>query len=69
MQFIFLIITEAAKAITGALGKIFNALLVPINEVISIATKIPKMIYKSIKDIFDIGIFAIIGHYFYSMFC
>ena len=68
MQFIFLIITEAAKAITGALGKIFNALLVPINEVISIATKIPKMIYKSIKDIFDIGIFAIIGHAFYSTF-
>ena len=68
MEFIFLLITEAAKAITGALGKIFNALLVPIDEVISIATKIPKMIYKSIKDIFDVGIFAIIGHAFYSAF-
>ena len=47
-----------------SLGKIFNLLLVPINEVISIATKIPKLIYKSIKDIFDIGIFAIIGDIF-----
>ena len=26
------------------------------------------MIYKSIKDIFDVGIFAIIGHAFYSAF-
>ena len=67
MKFIFLLITEIAKALTGALGKIFNTLLVPINEVVEIATKIPKMIYKSMKDIFDIGIFALISHYFHSI--
>ena len=67
MTLIFSIITECAKAITGAMGKIFNELLVPIDKVVAIAGKLPKLIYKTIKDIFDVGIFAIISHYFYSM--
>ena len=67
MTFIFSIITEAAKGLTGAMGKIFNQLLVPINEVVSIAVKLPKILYKTIKDIFDVGIFAIISYYFHSM--
>lgn len=67
MKFIFSIITEAAKVLTGALGKIFNQLLIPINEVVAIAGKLPKLIYKTIKDIFDVGIFAIISYYFHSM--
>ena len=49
------------------MGKIFNQLLVPINEVVSIAVKLPKILYKTIKDIFDVGIFAIISYYFHSM--
>lgn len=67
MKFIFSIITEAAKALTGAMGKIFNELLVPINEVVNIAGKLPKIIFKTIKDIFDIGIFSLISYYFHTM--
>ena len=67
MTFIFSIITEAAKGLAGAMGKIFNQLLIPINEVVSIAGKLPKILYKTIKDIFDVGIFAIISYYFHSM--
>jgi len=67
MTFIFSIITEAAKGLTGAMGMIFNQLLIPINEVVSIAGKLPKILYKTIKDIFDVGIFAIITHFLYSM--
>lgn len=67
ISFIFSIITEAAKAITGAMGKLFNQLLVPINEVVAIAGKLPKILFKTIKDIFDIGIFSIISYYFHSM--
>ena len=67
MTFIFSIITEAAKGLTEAMGKIFNQLLVPINEVVSIALKLPKILYKTIKDIFDVGFFAIVSYYFHSM--
>tara|TARA_B100001121_G_C18680971_1_gene618520 strand:- start:396 stop:2354 length:1959 start_codon:yes stop_codon:yes gene_type:complete len=67
MTFVFSIITEAAKALTGAMGKLFNQLLVPINEVVAIAGKLPKILFKTIKDIFDIGIFSIISYYFHSM--
>ena len=67
MKFIFSIITEAAKALTGAMGKIFNELLVPIHEVVAIAGKLPKIIFKSIKDILDLGIFSLISYYFHTM--
>ena len=67
ISFIFSIIVEAANAITGALGNIFSDILKPIDEVVALAAKIPKQIFKTIKNILEVGIFPIITHFFYMM--
>ena len=67
LSFIFSLIVKFAKILTDALGKLFNQLLRPLDEVARIAAKLPKQIYKCIKAIFDIGFFTLIIHYFYMI--
>lgn len=65
LVFIFSLIVKCAKILTDALGKLFNQVLRPLDEVAKIAAQLPKQIYKCIKAIFDIGFFTLIIHYFY----
>lgn len=65
-SFIFSLITEITKAITGTLGKIVNKILKPINEVTELALKLPKQLFKSISKLFDIGFFTLITYSFYN---
>ena len=67
IMFAFKLVKMAVSALAMVLGRVFNELLKPLKTVGEIAMVLPKILYKSIKRILNLGIPTLIIHYFYSL--
>ena len=65
--FIFKLVKMAVSALSMILAKIFSELLKPLKEVAQLAMILPKVLFKAIKRLLNLGIPTLIIHYFYSL--